>query len=146
MDSALIDQFLDDLQLIEPAQLQRMRQAWEAGDTLERQEAWRVGQDALRSAGRAGALDRTRSVVSDWANDSAWTLNSLYGGAGREQTRVSARLAALPAILDAALAILAGDALDQDQRYALTKPWRAGISGEWSRPRRRAGGTGRSSP
>ena len=74
-----------------------------------------------------------RGKLTTWANDTGVFASVQYGGT-REKDRVEARVAALPPVMDAGLAALSGSLLDQDQRYALTKPWRSAVSGQWSRP------------
>lgn len=140
MDTSPIDRFLDALPRIEPDQLRRMRQAWDLADAGARQETWKRATRALKAAGREQELDDVREAVSRWVGDAAPGVNSLVTMLRQtERDDSAARVGALPAILDAALAIVAVDLLDQDQRYALAKPWRTGISGEWSRSRRRPG-------
>ena len=46
--------------------------------------------------------------------------------------------------MDAGLATIAADVLDQDQRYLLMKPYRNGVSGDAGRPRRAGRATRRS--
>jgi hypothetical protein len=96
-----------------------------------------VATAALSGAGRSAELDKLRGTLTTWANDTTAFAGVQYGGT-REKDRVEARVAALPPVLDAGLAALAGNLLDQDQRYALTKPWRSAVSGQWSRPMSRS--------
>jgi hypothetical protein len=133
MDTTALDRFILDLKTLEPEQLRVMRQAWDDADAGPRREAWKVATAALERAGRRGELDALRGKLTTWANDTGVFASVQYGGT-REKDRVEARVAALPPVMDAGLAAVAGNLLDQDQRYALTKPWRSAVSGQWSRP------------
>lgn len=131
-----IERFLAQLAGIEPEQARRMRIAWDMEDPAPRKAAWSAATDALRADGRSAELDALREGVNTWAGDKAFNFVDAYGGGSPERTRQEARYAALPAVMDAGLATIAGDALDQDQRYALTKPYRSGLTGDSGRPRR----------
>jgi hypothetical protein len=70
-------------------------------------------------------LDRVRVSVGSWmqANSSDFQgIEGLLGGAGGP---AGVRRAAAPAFIDAAAAILAGDALDPDEQRVLAGPWRS---------------------
>ena len=141
MDDAALARFFAALDGVEPLQAHVMRQVWDEEDVVARREAWQEGQAALRRAGRVRELDAVRGRVAAWGNETtAFAAVLVQSGqpGTQEKDRMAARHAALPAVMDAALAILAGDDLDQDQRYALTKPWRAALSGSWARPARHA--------
>ena len=131
-----IERFQAQLVGIEPEQARQMRLAWDMEDPAPRKAAWIAATAAMRAAGRAGELDELRDAVNAWAGDKAFNFQDLYGGGSPERTRQEARLAALPAVMDAGLATIAADVLDQDQRYLLLKPYRNGVSGEAGRPRR----------
>lgn len=134
----MIERFLARLASIEPEQARRMRIAWDMEDPAPRKAAWAAATAALRADGRGGELDALRDGVNTWAGDKAFNIVDAYGGGSLERTRQEARFAALPAVMDAGLASIAADVLDQDQRYALTKPYRSGLSGDAGRPRRAA--------
>ena len=137
MEETALDRFLVELKTLEPHQARVMRQAWDDGDQITRRQAWRVATAALERTGRSGELDKLRAKVTTWANDTTAFAGVQYGGT-REKDRVEARVAALPPVMDAGLAAIAGGLLDQDQRYELTKPWRSAIAGQWSRPMARS--------
>jgi hypothetical protein len=130
-----IERFKSQLASIEAEQARQMRLAWEMEDPRPRKAAWAAATAALRGAGRADELDELREAVNAWAGDKAFNFVDLYGGGSPERTRQEARLGALPAVMDAGLAAIAGDLLDQDQRYALGKPYRAGLTGVTGRHR-----------
>lgn len=131
-----ITRFQAQLVSIEPEQARQMRLAWDTEDPAPRKVAWGAATVALRSVGRGGEIDELRGVVNAWAGDKAFNFQDLYGGGSPERTRQEARVAALPAVMDAGLAAIAGEFLDVDQRYLLTKPYRTGLTGEAGRPRR----------
>jgi hypothetical protein len=132
----MIERFQAQLVGIEPEQARQMRLAWDTEDAAPRKAAWATATAALRAAGRGGELDELREAVNGWAGDKAFNFQDLYGGGSPERTRQEARVAALPAVMDAGLAAIAADFLDVDQRYLLTKPYRTGVTGEAGRPRR----------
>ncbi len=142
MNATPLERFLDDLKRVEPDQLRRMREAWDSSDPATREEAWRLVTRALKRDGRQRQLDQARDAVSRWVGDNAPGITTLLyaPGSDTDKERTEARVASVPAVLDAVLAIVAADILDQDQRYALSKPWRSGFAGEWSRPLRRTRG------
>ncbi len=130
-----IERFLARIATIEPEQARQMRVAWDAEDPEPRRTAWTVASERLRAAGRHAELDELRAAVNEWAGDKAFNFVDAVGGGSPEQIRQQARYQALPPVMDAGLASVAGDLLDQDQRYLLLKPMRAGMSGEAGRPR-----------
>ncbi|MFO1540282.1 MAG: hypothetical protein ACKOTZ_07530 [Chloroflexota bacterium] len=141
-----VDAFLARIVGIGPDQARAMRLAWDLEPGAPRKIAWARATAALRDAGRDADLDALRDAVNAWAGDKAFDFVDLYGGGSTERTRQEARIAALPAVMDAGLVAIAGDLLDQDTRYLLQKPFRAGLTGEARRApgrrpvRRRAGG------
>lgn len=134
----VIERFLAQLVSIEPEQARQMRLVWEMEDAAPRKTAWATASAELKAAGRGREIDELRDAVNAWAGDKAFNFQDLYGGGSPERTRQEARLAALPAVMDAGLAAIATDFLDQDQRYLLTKPYRTGLAGDAGRPRRAA--------
>lgn len=140
-----IERFLARLVSIEPEQARQMRLAWEMEDPAPRKAAWVAATTALKAVGRGGEVDELREAVNAWAGDRAFNFVDLYGGGSPEKLRNEARTAAVPAVMDAGLLAIAGDLLDQDQRYVLGKPFRSGMTGETGRPRR-PGRTMRRSP
>lgn len=132
----MIERFQAQLVSIEPEQARQMRLAWDMEDPAPRKAAWVAATAGLRADGRGGEVEELREVVNAWAGDKAFNFQDLYGGGSPERTRQEARIAALPAVMDAGLAVIAGEFLDVDQRYLLTKPYRTGLTGEAGRPRR----------
>jgi hypothetical protein len=138
--------FLAQLVTVDPEQARAMRMAWDLEDPGPRRAAWAAATVAMRAAGREWELDDLREAVNTWAGDRAFNFVDLYGGGSPERTRQEARFAALPPVMDAGLALVAADLLDQDQRYALAKPFRAGMTGASRRRRAGAGPGGRRAP
>ena len=111
-----------------------------------REDAWKRAGGELKRLGRADELERVRSSVSRWVSGESSGLREVFAaGSVGDGDDPQARLAAMPPIMDAALAIVAADLLDQDERYALSKPWRSALYGQAERPRSRRPAT-RSGP
>ena len=142
--SEIVDRYVARIAAIEPEQARRMRLEWEMEDPAPRKAAWAAASAALRDAGREDDLAALRDAVNGWAGDSATRSMEAYWGGSRERDRYDARTAALPPVMDAGLAAIAGDLLDVDARWALEKPFRAGMTGETRRgPVRRGRRPGR---
>src|SRR4051794_23038270 len=116
----VMERFLAQLVGIGPEQARQMRLVWEMEDAAPRKTAWAAASAGLKAAGRGREIDELRDAVNAWAGDKAFNFQDLYGGGSPERTRQEARLGALPAVMDAGLAAIATDFLDQDQRYLLT--------------------------
>jgi hypothetical protein len=134
--TANVERFLAQLAIIEPEQARQMRMTWDMEDPEPRKAAWTKAGAALKAAGRGAEIEELRDGVNSWAGDKAWNIMDQFGGGSPERARQEARRAALPPVMDAGLATIAADLLDQDERYALTKPFRTGLSGESGRARR----------
>ena len=130
-----IDRFMEQLTSIEAEQARQMRLIWDMEDPAPRKQAWLTATAGLKAARRSNELDELREAVNEWAGDRAFNFQDLYGGGSPEKTRQEARVAALPAIMDAGLLAIAGEFLDQDQRYVLAKPYRTGLTGAIGRSR-----------
>ena len=131
-----IERFMGQLVGIEPEQARQMRLVWEMAEAEPRRAAWQQATAALKADGRGRELDELRDAINAWAGDKGFNFVDLYGGGSAEKTRNEARLAAVPAIMDAGLLAIAGEYLDQDQRYLLAKPFRTGTGGATGRPAR----------
>ena len=130
-----IDRFMEQLTSIEAEQARQMRLIWDMEDPAPRKAVWATATAGLKGARRGGELDELREAVNSWAGDRAFNFQDLYGGGSPEKTRQEARVAALPAVMDAGLLAIAGEFLDQDQRYVLAKPYRTGLTGSVGRSR-----------
>ncbi|MFN8619759.1 MAG: hypothetical protein U0869_03295 [Chloroflexota bacterium] len=133
-----VKRFLDQLKLVEQEQAREMRQAWDVAPVEPRKAAWAKATAALKAAGRSDELDELREGVNTWAGDIAWNIIDQFGGHSPERARQDARKRAVPPVMDAGLAAITTDLLDQDERYLLTKPFRAALAGEAGRPRHSA--------
>jgi hypothetical protein len=130
------ERFLAQLAAVDAEQARAMRLAWDLEDPAPREATWQAAMAALRAAGRSSEVDRLRDDVNAWVGGTGSSVLDLVAAHSDAREAQHARAGALPPVLDAGLAAIAGDVLDQDQRYALMKPWQAGLTGQTGRPRR----------
>lgn len=127
-DDPVLLGYLDAIAHLDQQQTRRLAAAWRAIDPRDRERAWaRVRSYATRS-GRQRVLNEVRSSIEDWgraASGSPWTWEF---GTMTDVDRGNLRRAAMPAILDGAVAVLARDELDPADRDALAGPWEAATS------------------
>jgi hypothetical protein len=118
-----IDELLASMELLDDDHVAYLAELWEKEDGDVRRNAWMTAKPAIEKAGLMSELDKVRTSVSSWmqANSSDFQgIEGLMGGSGGP---AGARRAAAPAFIDYAAAILAGDALDDDERSVLVRPW-----------------------
>ncbi len=127
-DDPVLLTYLDAIAHLDQQQTRRLAAAWRAIDPRDRERAWaRVRAYATRS-GRQRVLNEVRSSIEDWgraAGGSPWTWSF---GTMTDVDRGNLRRAAMPALLDGAVAVLARDELDAADRDALAGPWEAATS------------------
>jgi hypothetical protein len=113
------------MDLLDDDDVAYLAELWDKEDGDDRRAAWATAKPAIEKAGLMRELDRVRTSVGSWmqANSSDFQgIEGLLGGAGGP---AGARRAAAPAFIDAAAAILAGEALDAEQQRVLAGPWRS---------------------
>jgi hypothetical protein len=122
---AEIDEVLASMELLSDDDAMFLAELWDKEDQAARRRAWAKAKIAIEGNGLTRDLDKVRTSVGEWmqANSSDFQgIEGLLGGAGSPQ---GVRRSAAPAFIDVAASILAGDALDDDDRGVLTRPWRA---------------------
>jgi hypothetical protein len=101
--------------------------AWRAGDANARRAAWGEVTRAAKRTGRAAQLDDVRREIELWgraAGGSPWTWE---WATMTDIDRSDIRRSAMPALLDAAAAILLGAQLSGPARDTLLAPWEAAL-------------------
>ena len=101
--------------------------AWRSGDARPRDAAHRAVREALRDGHRAKAFDAISAEIRAWSQAAVgpWTWE---WGAMTDIDRGDRRRAAIPALLDAAAAIITRDAIADEDREALLAPWTASLA------------------
>jgi hypothetical protein len=121
---AELDELLASLELLADDDVAYLAELWDKEDGTARREAWIKAKPAIEKAGLMRDLDRVRSSVGAWMQASSSDFQGIDGLLGGAGGAAGARRAAAPAFIDAAAAILAGDALDEGDQRVLAGPWR----------------------
>ena len=122
---ARVDRLFDRFERMPDAELLMLRSVWEGEDATAREEAWTMVKVALRTHRRDRMLKDARDRIAACVNNypprgtfpDATGQMSLSG-----MDQASVRKAAIPPMLDAIAATIAGDDLSPDDRWALLKP------------------------
>jgi hypothetical protein len=123
-----VDRLFDRFERMTDAEFMMLRSVWEGGDATAREEAWTMVKAAVKTSRRERMLNDARNRIASWVN------NYPSRGAFPDSTgqmslsgldQASVRRAAIPPMLDVIAATIADDGLDQDQRWALFKPYDA---------------------
>ena len=122
---AEIDELLASMEMLDDEDVDFLAEMWEKEDQSARGNAWALAKPAIDKAGLMKELDRVRMSVGEWMRTSSSDFQGIEGLMGSSGGPAGARRAAAPAFIDAAAAILAGDALDADARQVLARPWRS---------------------
>jgi hypothetical protein len=122
---AELDELLASMELLEDDDVAYLAELWEKEDGDARRSAWGKAKPAIEKAGLTRELDRVRTAVGSWMQASASDFQGIEGLLGGAGGPAGVRRAAAPAFIDAAAAILAGDALVEGDRKVLAGPWRA---------------------
>lgn len=128
-DPALLG-LLDRIAHLDREELRELAAAWRAVAPADREGAWVAVRRALRLTGRDRILEDVREQIELWgraAGGSPWTWQF---GTMTDVDRGNERRAAMPALLDAAAAIIARDRLDDDELAALGGPWDSVVAAE----------------
>lgn len=108
--------------------LRRVRLAWDAQDARRRSGIWRRALRLIHENDRDQLLAQSRERLAAWANDFASGRSGTPEDASWDMDRLDARAATVPAVLDAVVAIVAGDGSEVVDRSFLSTPFRAGFS------------------
>ena len=123
-----IDRLLAHLDELTDDDVWFLADLWQHEDSAARQRAWMRAKAAIEAAGYAKALNDVRAAVGDWMKATRADFHGIEGLLGSASGVTGGRQAAAPAAIDAAAAILAGDALDKDDQAVLSRPWQTLVS------------------
>ena len=109
------------------ADLIAMSGVWTGGDAALREQAWTKARAVPRTDPRQKALDESRDRLARWVNDLGITWvgafnRSIVVPSGVDQGNL--RSNAVPAVLDAIVAAIFDDVLDDDEHDELLEPYR----------------------
>lgn len=122
-DDPSVVAFLDAVAHLAPGDLPVLSAAWKAIDPDARDQAWRAVRREAERTNRDAILDELRAEIELWGragSGSPWTWSF---GTMADVDRGNARRAAMPALFDAAAAILLRDRLAPRDREVLAAPW-----------------------
>jgi hypothetical protein len=120
---AELDELLASMDLLDDDDVAYLGELWDKEDGDARRSAWARAKPAIEKDGLMSELDKVRSSVSSWMQASSSDFQGIEGLLGGAGGPAGARRAAAPAFIDAAAAILAGDALEESERSVLVRPW-----------------------
>jgi len=121
---AELDTLLASLDLLTDDDVWYLADLWTKEDDAARRQAWINAKAAIEAAGLTSELDRVRRSVGTWMQASSSDFTGIEGLLGSAGSGASGRRGAAPAFIDAAAAIMAGDALDELDQKVLLGPWR----------------------
>ena len=127
---AEIDALLAGLDLLTDDDVWFLADLWQKEDAAARRRAWPKAKAAIEAAGADRELTRVRTAVGEWMQASRSDYQGLEGLLGASGPVAGSRRTAAPALIDAAAAILAGDALDRADQAVLLGPWQTLTSDE----------------
>jgi hypothetical protein len=118
-----LDRFFDSLSALDEVRLLAIYAAWQARDIHAHEHAWNAVIAAAATAGLTGDMERARDAALNWAirgTNAPWP----YGRT--EDMHLELRRHAGPALADAAVAVLLGRRLADEDSQTLLGPWVAG--------------------
>jgi hypothetical protein len=122
-----LDSLMEEVVALDSATLRKIREAWNEIDESHRLAAWDRVKRSLERTGRNSQMNETRERVRAWVSDlpsGAGLWNVFPGLDRRHKNTMATRLAAAPAVLDAAAAVIVGDTLDESDLAVLEGPFR----------------------
>ncbi len=123
------EMILQRLPTVTQPEVQMLHAMWQGGDAAIRARAWQHGKDALADHGAAQRYEEANSAVGRWVRDYATGRIGMYSNvldaSFHDQDRMEMRMQAAPAVLDAILGSLIGEALPTDEVETLLGPWNA---------------------
>ena len=119
-----LDELLASLDLLSEDDAWFLAEQWEREDADARKEAWAKAKSAIEQRGLTKELDRLRGSIGSWMQVNRSDLD-LQGMLGLGNSGSGARQSAAPALMDATAALLAGDALSEEEAAVLLRPWQA---------------------
>lgn len=122
-------EFLRVLPHLEGADLMAMTATYQNADVEARDAARVAASVAARKRGLLDELGQLQGSIIQWAgSDISRSSAMTLAGVRPDQVLGDLRLQAVPPLLDAATALLLGDALEASAREALLDPWSSAIS------------------
>lgn len=120
-----LDLLLDALDTVTEDEVPVLIEAWQAEDEAARRRAWATAKEEIERQRLGRSLDRARSEVGRWAATARSDYHGIGGLMGMPSREAQERSLAAPALLDAAVALLARPALDEEEYGVLSRPWQA---------------------
>ena len=120
-----IEQILGRLDSLTDDDVWFLADQWQKADAAARRRAWARAKAAVVAAGSEGVLNEARRVVGDWMKAERTDFHGIEGLLGSAGSMAAGRQAAAPAVLDAVVATLGADALDDYDCDVLVSPWRS---------------------
>jgi hypothetical protein len=127
-DTVLL-RFMDRAAHLDREETRALGGAWQAIAQADRDRAWARVRTLLRRTRRERLMGDVAEEIERWGRaqgGSPWTWEF---GTMTDVDRSDIRRAAMPALLDAAAAVILRDALDSADRDVLVGPWEAIVSG-----------------
>ena len=121
---AELDELLATLDLLTEDDAWFLAEEWEKEDAEARKSAWAKAKAAIEERGLTKELDSVRASIGSWMQVNRSDLD-LQGMLGMGSSGSGARQSAAPALMDATAALLAGDALSEEETGVLLRPWQA---------------------
>lgn len=116
-------EFIRSLPALDLGRLLALAAAGRSGDEGQRSQAWSAVKRAVELHDLADELDRLRSDLLTWAGSGRMWRGDETAVRVEEFRLSDARLEALPALLDAAAALLLAERIDRKTRRVLLAPW-----------------------
>ena len=120
-----IEQILGRLDSLTDDDVWFLADQWQKEDAAARRRAWAKAKSGVEAAGSESILTEVRRVVGNWMKAERTDFHGIQGLLGSAGSMAAGRQAAAPAVLDAVVATLAADALDDYDRDVLLGPWRS---------------------
>jgi hypothetical protein len=120
-----LDLLLDGLGPLTEDDMLVLVEAWEREDEPARRRAWGRAKDEISRRGLDRSLEHARHTVGRWAAASRSDYHGIGGLLGLPTDGARLRMLAAPAVLDAAVALLAESGLDDEEQATLMRPWRS---------------------
>ena len=108
------------------SELMVLRSAWEEADPAPRELAWKSVKTVVAASHRENILEDARARIGEWVNNyltaTAVEFGNFLINAGSGMDAATVRRQALPPLLDAVAATVAGDGLTEVESAALLEP------------------------
>ncbi len=123
-----LEEFLRILPFLESADLMALSAAYREADLEARDVARRAASGIAKGRRLIDDLGRIQGSIIQWAGSDISRSSALtFADVRPDRLLGDLRVQAVPPLLDAATALLLGDALDAKAREALLEPWSSAI-------------------